>query len=140
MDGKRHNVFAPAVSSRDVSPHLILTIYHTDESEGKPVLGGPKTMLGDFTHMCALSRQVVSNSFETSWTAACQSPLSTEFSRQQYWSGLPFPFPGDFPDPGIKPTSPVSPTVADRLFITEPPGKPFHIPASEFKPYNIPMR
>ena len=71
----------------------------------------------------------------TPWTVACQASLSMEFSRQQYWSGLPFPSPGDFPDPGIKPVSPVSPTVAGRFFITyrrlsgrffitEPPGKP----------------
>ena len=39
------------------------------------------------------------------WTVACQ-PLSVEFSRQEYWSGLSFPSPGDLPDPGIKPTSP----------------------------------
>ena len=36
----------------------------------------------------------------------CQAPLSMEFSRQEYWSGLPFPSPGDLPDPGIKPASP----------------------------------
>jgi len=41
--------------------------------------------------------------FATLWTVACQDPLSTEFSRQQYWSGLPFPLPGDLPDPRIKP-------------------------------------
>ena len=40
------------------------------------------------------------------WTVACQAPLSTGFSRQEYWSGLPFPSPGDLPDPGIEPTSP----------------------------------
>ena len=40
------------------------------------------------------------------WTVACQAPLSMGFSRQEYWSGLPFPFPGDFPDPGIEPGSP----------------------------------
>ena len=43
----------------------------------------------------------------TPWTVACQAPLSTGFSRQEWWSGLPFPTPGDLPDPGIKPTSPV---------------------------------
>ena len=43
----------------------------------------------------------------TSWTAAHQAPLSMGFSRQEYWSGLPFPSPGDLPDPGIKPESPV---------------------------------
>ena len=42
----------------------------------------------------------------TPWTVACQTPLSTGFSRQGYWSGLPFPSPGDLPDPGIEPRSP----------------------------------
>jgi len=42
----------------------------------------------------------------TPWTVACQAPLSMGFSRQEYWSGLPFPFPGDLPDPGIKPRFP----------------------------------
>ena len=44
--------------------------------------------------------------FETPWTAAHQAPLSMRFSRQGYWSGLPFPSPGDLPNPGIKPRSP----------------------------------
>ena len=44
--------------------------------------------------------------FSTPWTVAYQAPLSIEFSRQEYWSGLPFPSPGDLPDPGIKPRSP----------------------------------
>ena len=44
--------------------------------------------------------------FATPWTVACQAPRSMGFSRQQYWSGLPFPSPGDFPDPGIEPGSP----------------------------------
>ena len=43
--------------------------------------------------------------FATPWTLACQAPLSMEFSRQEYWSGLPFPFPGDLPNPGIEPAS-----------------------------------
>ena len=42
----------------------------------------------------------------TPWTVVHQAPLSLGFSRQEYWSGLPFPFPGDLPDPGIKPRSP----------------------------------
>ena len=42
----------------------------------------------------------------TPWTVACQAPLSMGFSRQEYWSGLPFPSPGDLPDPGIEPESP----------------------------------
>ena len=42
----------------------------------------------------------------TLWTVACQAPLSMGFSRQEYWSGLPFPVPGHLPDPGIEPTAP----------------------------------
>ena len=45
--------------------------------------------------------------FATPWTVACQAPPSMEFSRQEYWSGLPFPSPGDLPNPGIEPRSPV---------------------------------
>ena len=46
----------------------------------------------------------MSDSFATPWTTARQAPLSMGFSRQEYWSGLPFPSPGDLPDPGIEPT------------------------------------
>ena len=58
----------------------------------------------------------------TSWTIACQAPLSTEFSRQEYWSGLSFPSPEDLPDPGIKPGSPA---LQAESLPTELPGKPF---------------
>ena len=56
------------------------------------------------------------------WTVAHQAPLSLEFSRQEYWSGLPFPPPGDRPDAGIKPMSLVSPALTGRFFTTSPPG------------------
>ena len=59
----------------------------------------------------------------TPWTVACQTPLSMGFSRQEHWSGLPFPSPGDLPDPEIEPASPVPPALAGRLFTSEPPGK-----------------
>ena len=49
--------------------------------------------------------------FVTPWTVALQAPLSMGFSRQEYWSGLPCPAPGDLPDPGIEPLSPVSPAL-----------------------------
>ena len=62
--------------------------------------------------------------FVTPWTVACQAPLSMGFSRQEYWNGLPFPPPGNFPDPGIETTSPASPALAGRFFTTAPPGKP----------------
>ena len=55
------------------------------------------------------------------WIVVYQASLSMGFSRQEYWSGLPFPSPGDLPDPGIKPKSPV--LQADAL-PSEPPGKP----------------
>ena len=62
----------------------------------------------------------------TPWTVAHQALLSMGFPRQEYWSGLPFPSPGDLPDPGIRPASPESPCIAGRFFTTEPPGKPTH--------------
>ena len=58
--------------------------------------------------------------FGTPWTVARQAPLSMEFSRQEYWSGLPFPPPGYLPDPGTELTSPVSPA----LQVDSLPAKP----------------
>ena len=59
--------------------------------------------------------------FATPWTVACQAPLSMGFSRQEYWSRLPFPSPGNLSNPGIEPRS--SALQADTL-TSEPPGKP----------------
>ena len=59
----------------------------------------------------------------TPWTVALQAPLSMEFSKQEYWSGLPFPSPGDLPNPGIESRSPT--LQADSL-LTEPPGNPLN--------------
>ena len=61
-----------------------------------------------------------------------QTPLPMEFSRQEYWSELPFPTAGYLPDPGIEPTSPVSLALAGRFFITVPPEKLLFPPASDF--------
>ena len=55
------------------------------------------------------------------WTVACQAPLSMGFSRQEYWSGLPFPSPGDLPNPGVEPGSPA---LQAGSLPSEPPGKP----------------
>ena len=55
----------------------------------------------------------------TSWTVACQAPLSMGFPRQEYWSGLPFPSPGDLPDPAIEPGSPA---LQAGSLQSEPPG------------------
>ena len=59
--------------------------------------------------------------FVTLWTVAHQALLSMGFLRQEYWSGLPFPSPGDIPEPGIEPTSPA---LARGFFTTAPTGKP----------------
>ena len=59
----------------------------------------------------------------TPWAVACQAPLSIQFSRQEYWSGLPLPSPGDLPDSGTEPESPAWQT--DSL--PEPPGKPIYV-------------
>ena len=59
--------------------------------------------------------------FVTPWTVAHEDPLSVKLSRQQHWSGEPFPSPGDLPDPGMEP---VSPALTGGFFTTEPPGKP----------------
>ena len=57
----------------------------------------------------------------TPWTVACQAPLSMKFSGQEYCSGLPFPPPGELPDPGMEP---ISSALKGGVFTTEPPGKP----------------
>ena len=59
----------------------------------------------------------------TLWTVAHQASLSMGFSRQGYWSGLPFPSPGDLPDPGIEPRSPALQADSSP---SEPPGKPLY--------------
>ena len=58
---------------------------------------------------------------------ARQGPLPMEFSRQEYWSGLPFPLPEDLPNPGIELASLASPALAGRFFTTAPPGDMFSI-------------
>ena len=67
------------------------------------------------TFTLLFSSSVVSDSFVTPWTVAHQAPLSMEFSRQEYWSGLPCPPSGDLPDPGIEL---MSPALAGGFFIT----------------------
>ena len=60
--------------------------------------------------------------FATPWTAALQAPLSMRFSKQDYWSGLPFSSPGDLPDPGIQPAPLSAPALAGSFFALAPPG------------------
>ena len=75
--------------------------------------------------------------FATPWTVAYQAPLSMGFSRQECWSGLPFPSPGDLPDPGIEPGSPA---LQAEALPSEPPGKPPEKRCTGFHPYHQSMR
>ena len=89
----------------------------------------PKLFISNWFSPCGsgyntvLSHTVTSNS-ATPWTVAHQPPLSLGFPRQEYWSGLSCPPPGDLPDAGIEPESLVSPALAGGFFTPEPRGKP----------------
>ena len=72
--------------------------------------------------------------FATPWTVAYQAPPSMGFSRQECWSGLPFPSPGDLPNPGIEPGSPA--VQADAL-PSEPPGKPMDVEPTDNQLYML---
>ena len=74
--------------------------------------------LSQHLHTCMLSHFSHVHLCASSWTEARQAPLSMEFSRQEYWSGLPFHPPRDLPDPGIKPMSLRSPALARMFFTT----------------------
>ena len=97
----------PKCLSAYVIAHIYIYIYRERERERERDL---------LQNICVcVSHSVRSNS---SWPWAHQAPLSMGFSRQEYWSGLPFPSPGDLPNPGIKPMSLESPTLAGRFFTT----------------------
>ena len=89
-------------------------------------VGGLQNMAGQkygLHPICSWGPTDYSQTLRSLWTVALQAPLSMGFSRQEYWSGLPFPSPGDLPDPGIKPASLKSPAWAGRFFTTAPPEK-----------------
>ena len=75
-------------------------------------------MLAKTGYVCMLSHISCFRLCTTPCTVALQAPLSMEFSRQEYWSGLPFLYPGDLPDPGIKPASFMSPALTGGFFTT----------------------
>ena len=85
--------------------------------------GGGIVALSVSVSLCVFSRVQL---FAAPWTVAYQVPLSMEFYRQEYWSGFPFSTPGYLPDPGIEPSSLVSPALAG-FFTTAPPGKPLQL-------------
>ena len=69
-------------------------------------------------HACMLSHFSCVRLCVTLWTVACQAPLSMEFSRQEYWSGLPYPSSGELPNPGTEPAALTSPALAGGFFTT----------------------
>ena len=77
-----------------------------------------------YSHCCCLVARLCLTLYVTQWTIAHQASLSMGFSRQEYWSGLPFAFPGDLPDPGIEPQAPAVSCIAGEFFTTEPLGEP----------------
>ena len=89
-----------------------LTLQHVSHCSSKQPMCHP------FQITCVLSHFSRVQLFATLWTVALQVPASMGISRQEYWSGLPCPPPGDLPDPGIKPSSLMSPALTGRFFTT----------------------
>ena len=91
--------------------HYFIQHFSEDPSQGRKTIMRKKSKIYG-SHLLL---------FVTHWTVAYQAPRSVDFSRQEYESGLPFPSPGDLPDPGIESGSPA---LAGGFFTTEPQGKP----------------
>ena len=104
-------------------PHIItISLLALPSKPETPISSNPvHKFLRSLLHASMLSHVQL---FETSWAEAHLASLFMEFSRQEYWSGLPFPLPGDLPDPRIKP---VSPALQSNSLPSEPPGKPFGV-------------
>ena len=79
--------------------------------------------IGTYIHTCVYMLSCFNSVqlFVTPWTVACQPPLSMGFSRQEHWSMLPCPPPGDLPNPGVKQASLMSPALADGFFTASAP-------------------
>ena len=84
---------------------------------------------------CVLSHFSCVRLFVTIWTGAHQAPLSMGFSRQEYWSGLPFSPAGDLPDSEIEPMSHTCPALAGRFFTTSTMWEQFHMNSKRTQPY-----
>ena len=100
-------------------------------------------ILQSIGHVCALSHFSPVRLFATLWTVLCQAPLSIGFFRQEYWSGLPCPPPGDLPSPVIEPVSPVVPALQAHSLPLSHQGSPVsrtapHTKISQLKNINSP--
>ena len=99
---------------------IIIQLHHNCFCQLTRPLPGPTELF--VACICACS--VMSHSFAAPWTVAHLAPLSMGFSRQEYWSGLPFPSPGDLSNPGNKPASPASPALQTDSLSLNPLGSP----------------
>ena len=89
--------------------------------------------------VCVLSHLSRAQLFVIPWTVACQAPLSVGFSRQEYWSGLPFLPPVDLPDPGIEPACLTSPALAGGFFTSSTTWEAHFISIVFLNPHNSPI-
>ena len=80
----------------------------------------------DYEHACMVNCFSCVLLFATLWSVAVQAPQSMGFSKQEYWSGLPHPAPGNLPKPGIKLTSTTTSALQADALLSEPPGKPLY--------------
>ena len=100
----------------EMAPGLV-TVLNCQPRMLQPKLSFERTTFS-MLHVCVLSHFSRVQRFVTLWTTAPQALLSKRFSREEYWSGLPGPPPGDLPNPGIEPRSLTSPALAGRFFTT----------------------
>ena len=122
-----------------MSPFILLLIHITTQVELKRIMLRQQKPISFFTGLSSRKPKSLLAEIRAAlvpmfiWSVASnsatpgiahQAPLSIVFPRQEHWSGLPFPPPGDLPDPGIEPMSLASPALADEFLTTGPLGKP----------------
>ena len=123
----KHKIFHSQISASSYWAWWLLSWCQAEEFGCFPIYLTIYSILGHQeiqATVCVLSRFSCVQLFPTPWTVACQAAVATGFSRQEYWSGLPCPPPGDLPNPRIKPESLMSPALAGGFFTTwEAPAK-----------------
>ena len=117
------------------SPNKCKVAYMSIWSDETPQFFPPCVCVWVCVCACVRARSVVSDSLHPHGLLACQAPLSMGFPRQEYWTGLPFPTPGDLPDLGIEPVSPVS-CIGQRILFHWATGKPFPPLRRRWKPFS----
>ena len=122
-----HSISLDTYPASAMLSFILRNLYTIEKFLSLPISGILNIMCSQCVCVCVC---VCAQSFShiwllaTLWIVTHQVPLSMGFSRQEYWSELPFSFPGDLSDPGIKPVSSVSPVLAGEFFTSEPLGKP----------------